>query len=270
MSCPSRSFFSLKIKQYAKNYSLKALALAALAYLPVLRALDLYEHLATLDAPPMRTYAHYSECVMPPSVAGYGAVFRAALSVAEWITMPDLLSASCHDIHLPSDGFQLNTTLVCDATLMETLAANFHQATGAVVATGHAEVLVVDKDPVVIKKVMPVYPDLARRSGLEGTVLAKVWVNTEGHVKQAIIIQCSSKIFEQPVLDAVKQWTFTPAYMNNQPISQWVKIPINFRLGTAPNPCFERYHSSQMDEPVQRGVSRQECPSPQTHTAPLN
>jgi len=90
----------------------------------------------------------------------------------------------------------------------------------------------VEKEPVPVKKVTPVYPDIAKRAGLEGKVWVKALINKEGKVKKAVIFKSDHEIFNQPSLDAVMQWVFTAALMNNGPVEVWVVIPFNFQLKT--------------------------------------
>lgn len=93
-----------------------------------------------------------------------------------------------------------------------------------------ADFVAVEKEPVVVKKVEPKYPELAMRAGLEGTVWVKMWVDKEGKVKQAVIIKSAAEIFNDPALEAARQFVFTPAYMNNGPVSVWVSVPFRFKL----------------------------------------
>jgi protein TonB len=91
--------------------------------------------------------------------------------------------------------------------------------------------IAVEKYPVAVTQVRPVYPDLARRAGVEGVVWVKALVDRNGHVKKAIVEKSDSEIFNQPATDAAMQWVFTPAMMNNGPVSVWVSIPFRFRIG---------------------------------------
>jgi len=84
--------------------------------------------------------------------------------------------------------------------------------------------------PAIAKWVQPIYPEIARKNGLEGTVWVKLWVNKEGRVKQAVIQNSSAEIFDQPALQAAKQCLFTPAMMQNRPVEMWIAIPFYFRL----------------------------------------
>lgn len=87
-----------------------------------------------------------------------------------------------------------------------------------------------EKEPGVVKKVDPKYPEIALRAGLEGNVYLKVWVDKEGKVRKAVVLKSDAEIFNQPAVDAALQWVFTPAVMQKGPVSVWVSIPFRFRL----------------------------------------
>jgi protein TonB len=90
----------------------------------------------------------------------------------------------------------------------------------------------VEKEPVPVKIVKPEYPDLARRAGLEGVVWVKVLVDKEGKAKKAIVIKSDAEVFNEPAIQAALQWVFTPAMMNNGPVTVWVAVPFRFQLTT--------------------------------------
>ena len=87
-----------------------------------------------------------------------------------------------------------------------------------------------EKEPTVVKRVEPKYPDLALRAGLEGNVFVKVWVDKEGKVRKVVLLKSDAPIFEDAAIGAAKQWVFTPAVMQKGPVSVWVSIPFRFRL----------------------------------------
>jgi TonB family protein len=88
----------------------------------------------------------------------------------------------------------------------------------------------IEKEPVVVKSVAPLYPELAMRAGLEGKVLIKIWVDKNGKPKKVEIVRSDAEIFNAPSIEAGKQFLFTPAYLNGKPVDVWVTIPFNFRL----------------------------------------
>jgi periplasmic protein TonB len=87
-----------------------------------------------------------------------------------------------------------------------------------------------EKEPTVVKRVDPKYPDLALRAGLEGTVYVKAWVDKEGKVRKVLILKSDAPIFEEAAIAAAKQFVFTPAVMQKGPVSVWVSWPFKFRL----------------------------------------
>ena len=87
-----------------------------------------------------------------------------------------------------------------------------------------------EKEPTVVKQVIPKYPDLALRAGLEGNVFVKVWVDKEGKVRKVVLLKSDAPIFEEAAIAAAKQYVFTPAVMQKGPVSVWVSIPFRFRL----------------------------------------
>jgi TonB family protein len=96
--------------------------------------------------------------------------------------------------------------------------------------TAPPDVVAVDEEPALVKSVGPVYPEEARKNGLEGTVYVKIWVDTEGKAKEAVILKSDDAIFNQASLDAAKQFQFTPASKDGKPVAVWVSVPFKFKL----------------------------------------
>jgi TonB family protein len=59
-------------------------------------------------------------------------------------------------------------------------------------------------------KVQPVYPDLARKMNITGTVKVQVVVAANGAVKDAKVVG-GHPVLASAALDAVKKWRFEPA-----------------------------------------------------------
>jgi protein TonB len=98
---------------------------------------------------------------------------------------------------------------------------------------GVDEMVDVDEFPVPSKRVDPTYPEPDRKKGVEGTIWVKVLVNKEGRVVKTVVTKRTdgSETLEQAAVDAVRQWTFKPATVKQQPVSVWVAIPFKFKLG---------------------------------------
>ena len=90
--------------------------------------------------------------------------------------------------------------------------------------------IAVEREPIPVKRVVPTYPEIAKRAGVEGKVYIKALVDKEGKVKKAVVLKSDAEIFNQSAFDAVYQWLFTPAVMNNGPVAVWVVVPFNFQL----------------------------------------
>ncbi|MDI6733916.1 MAG: TonB family protein [Patescibacteria group bacterium] len=88
----------------------------------------------------------------------------------------------------------------------------------------------VEKQPVPVNRVMPEYPEIARRAGVEGTVWVKMLVGKDGKVRKAVVQKSDAEIFNEAAIKAALQWVFTPAMMNNGPVAVWASVPLRFKL----------------------------------------
>ncbi len=93
-----------------------------------------------------------------------------------------------------------------------------------------ADFIPYDKEPQIVRQVEPKYPESAMRAGLEGRVVVKMWVDTDGKVKEVVVLKSDAEIFNKPAIEAAKQFLFTPAYLHNKPVGVWVSYPFLFRL----------------------------------------
>ncbi|MBI3195837.1 MAG: TonB family protein [Ignavibacteriae bacterium] len=90
--------------------------------------------------------------------------------------------------------------------------------------------IAVEIRPQVVKQIVPDFPDIARRAGVEGTVWVNCLVDKNGRVKKAIVMKSDNPIFNEPATEAALQWLFTPAIMNNGPVTVWATVPFKFQL----------------------------------------
>lgn len=88
----------------------------------------------------------------------------------------------------------------------------------------------VEKNPEPIQLVKPVYPEIAQRAGLTGSVVLRVLVNKEGKPMRTAVIKADNDIFVEPAKEAAMKTLFTPAIQNGKPITCWVNIPFRFSL----------------------------------------
>lgn len=87
----------------------------------------------------------------------------------------------------------------------------------------------VEEQPVLINLPAPVYPELARKAGVEGTVTVRALVGKDGKVQDAFVT-AGNDMLNESALDAVNKATFRPALQQHKPVAVWVQIPMNFSL----------------------------------------
>jgi len=83
--------------------------------------------------------------------------------------------------------------------------------------------------PEPVTRVSPVYPDLAREAGVDGTVNVQALVGKDGKVKDVRVVK-SIPMLDEAAKAAVRQWVFKPALSNNKPVAVWVGVPVKFSL----------------------------------------
>ncbi len=89
----------------------------------------------------------------------------------------------------------------------------------------------VERKPVLVSSVVPEYPELARRAGIEGSVVVAAVVDTNGLVASATVLRSSgNSLLDAAALTAARQFRFVPAYQNDRPVPVQVSIPFRFSL----------------------------------------
>lgn len=78
----------------------------------------------------------------------------------------------------------------------------------------------------------PSYPAAALRSGVQGSVVASLNVDTRGNVTNAAIVSRSgerSRDLDRAVLNTVQDWKFEPAVQQGRAVASVVRVPVDFR-----------------------------------------
>ncbi len=231
------SYGASELQSLYSTYLRRGLAIAVALHLCVIGSYYLLDFLGTVEPPAVHVrLLRYSELGPPPSISGENTPPPFALSapkarpdVGVPVPVPDLevspeqTLATQQEMNLGSgpggsgSGTEGGTGVAGDIKIQDD-------------ESPPADYVAVEKEPVIIKSVEPKYPDMAVRTGLQGKVWVKIWVDREGKPKDVEIIQSDADIFNQPAIDAAKQFLFTPAYMNDGPVSVWVTFPFKFEL----------------------------------------
>jgi len=86
----------------------------------------------------------------------------------------------------------------------------------------------------IMRKVEPVYPPLARAARIQGTVTLRVEINKSGDVENMQVIS-GHPMLAPAAIDAVRQWKYQPYLLNGEPVEVETRVTVNFTLaGTAP------------------------------------
>jgi protein TonB len=82
----------------------------------------------------------------------------------------------------------------------------------------------------------PIYPNMSKRLGEQGTVVLRVLVKADG-TAGAVEVKSSSSFprLDQAAVEAVKSWHFNPATSDGKAIDEWYQVPIPFKLQSSPN-----------------------------------
>jgi len=87
-----------------------------------------------------------------------------------------------------------------------------------------------------LSKVSPTYPEKARQSRHEGTVVLNVTIGKDGSTHDLHVIKGVDDAIDQAAISAVSQWKFEPATYEGNPVAVELRIEVNFRLETNASP----------------------------------
>jgi TonB family protein len=83
--------------------------------------------------------------------------------------------------------------------------------------------------PAPLKKVDPVYPEVARRSRIAGEVILEVLVDVAGRVRDVKVVR-SVPALNLAARDALAKWTYEPVLIDGKPVSVVFPVTVNFFL----------------------------------------
>jgi len=83
----------------------------------------------------------------------------------------------------------------------------------------------------VIHKVEPEYPPLARRARIQGEVIMSAVISKEGAIENLQVIS-GHPLLVQAALNAVKQWRYRPFMVSGEPVEVETRITATFRFAS--------------------------------------
>jgi protein TonB len=80
-----------------------------------------------------------------------------------------------------------------------------------------------------VRKVNPVYPPLARQARISGTVVLRAVISKEGAIENLSLVS-GHPMLAPAAIDAVKQWRYKPYLLNGEPVEVDTEVQVNFTL----------------------------------------
>ncbi|MBN2030406.1 M56 family metallopeptidase [bacterium] len=94
-----------------------------------------------------------------------------------------------------------------------------------------------------------VYPDIAKKAGVEGRVMIQALIDENGNVVNTVVMQSlGSSGYDEAAAEAIKTVEWKPAKRDGVPVKVWIAVPVDFQL--------------QQDEPNQPDESPAPPPPP--------
>ena len=85
------------------------------------------------------------------------------------------------------------------------------------------------QDNMIVEKVRPVYPPLAKQDRIEGIVRLNVSIGADGHVLDVALIE-GHPLLAAAAQEAVSQWVYRPTLLNGDPVEVVTVVDVNFTL----------------------------------------
>jgi TonB family protein len=151
--------------------------------------------------------------------------------------MPDLLDKACQDAvrtlaasslvpaHDPVPGEAVLLFVILDPEFLACEAEQSVQAS-PVPAGGTAKITT----PTKIKSVPPVYPEAAKRNGVQGLVMLQAVIAASGCVQQLKVIHTDHAGLAWPAMRAVSQWRYSPTLLDGVAVPVVMTVTVNFTL----------------------------------------
>jgi len=84
--------------------------------------------------------------------------------------------------------------------------------------------------PTILKKVDPQYSEEARKARYQGTVVLEAIVQKDGSVQIVRVVRSLGFGLDEKAIEALRQWKFSPAKKNGEPVPVALNIEVNFNL----------------------------------------
>jgi protein TonB len=80
-----------------------------------------------------------------------------------------------------------------------------------------------------VHRVSPTYPPLARQARIQGTVVLQAQISKDGNIENLQLIS-GHPMLAPAAIEAVKQWKYKPYLLNGEPVEVETQVQVNFTL----------------------------------------
>jgi len=84
-------------------------------------------------------------------------------------------------------------------------------------------------EAMLVHRVQPDYPEIARAMHLSGTVRLRALISTDGRVRELTVLS-GNPILARAAVAAVSEWRYRPTLLSGQPVEVETLITVNFVL----------------------------------------
>ena len=80
-----------------------------------------------------------------------------------------------------------------------------------------------------VKRVQPTYPPLARQARIQGSVILRAQISKDGSIEGLTLVS-GHPMLAPAAIEAVKQWKYKPYLLNGEPVEVDTEVQVNFTL----------------------------------------
>lgn len=81
----------------------------------------------------------------------------------------------------------------------------------------------------IVHKVQPIYPFIAQKARVEGTVVLRATINKKGNVENLQVVS-GPAMLQMSAMDAVQQWKYRPYLLNGEPVAVKTMVNVSYTL----------------------------------------
>jgi len=109
------------------------------------------------------------------------------------------------------------------------------------------------KRPILVKKINPIYPEEAKKQGIQGLEILQAQIDSSGNIVNLKPLSSTHPVLTQSALGAINQWKYTPGTVSNIPTSVPLTIIVNFMMDKQPQQGEVRF---SIDSPLLRPLKK--------------